>query len=260
MTRWCFCGLLVVLLSGVWAHGAEPATVPLPSKDKFHIYLLLGQSNMAGRGKIDPAKNTPHARVLKLDKNNQWARATDPVHFDKPIAGVGIATTFGPAMAEASPDVTIGLVPCAVGGTPLARWELNGDLFQAAMKRAKLAVEQGTLKGVLWHQGEADTGKSETANSYGARLQQMIADVRSELAAPQLPFVVGELSRWAQVTPGYTTVNQALQAIPAQVPRTACVKASDIQAKPELHFDADEYRELGRRYAREMLQLQRAVE
>ncbi len=259
MIRLC-CWLIVVLFSGVWVTGAEPAAVKLPSKDKFHIYLLMGQSNMAGRGKVDPAKNTPHPRVLKLDKNNQWLPATDPVHFDKPIAGVGIATTFGPSMAEANPDVTIGLVPCAVGGTPLARWELNGDLFQAAMKRAKLAIEQGTLKGVLWHQGEADTGKSETANSYGARLKQMIADLRSELATPQLPVVVGELSRWEQVTGGYTTVNQALQAIATQVPRTACVKASDIQAKPDLHFNADEYRELGRRYAREMLQLQRAIQ
>ena len=134
---------------------AEP--VKLPAKEKLHLYLLIGQSNMAGRGVVEEQDKQSHPRVLKFTKENSWATATDPLHFDKPtIAGVGLGSSFGRALAEANPDATIGLIPCAVGGTPLSRWSKGGDLYAQALERARLALKDGVLKGILWHQGEGD--------------------------------------------------------------------------------------------------------
>src|SRR5690606_744569 len=89
-----------------------------------HIYILMGQSNMAGRGKVtERYAKQQHPRVTMLNQAGEWVPAMHPVHFDKPtIAGVGPGLSFGIAMAEANPEATIALVPCAVGGTPIAKW------------------------------------------------------------------------------------------------------------------------------------------
>src|SRR5438477_13185158 len=84
----------------------------------LQLFMLIGQSNMAGRGRIEAADREPIPRVLMLNKELEWVPAVDPVHFDKPdIAGVGIARTFGRVLAAANPSATVGLIPAAVGGT-----------------------------------------------------------------------------------------------------------------------------------------------
>src|SRR5215210_2193260 len=80
----------------------------------FHLYLLVGQSNMAGRGKVDSLSKQIDPQIFMLDKNNNWVPATDPVHFDKPeIAGVGPAISFAKEMARGDKKIRIGLIPCA---------------------------------------------------------------------------------------------------------------------------------------------------
>src|SRR5262245_32294917 len=79
--------------------------------EKVHLYLLIGQSNMAGRGKVEAEDKKPHTRVLMLNKEDQWVPAVDPLHFDKGSAGVGPGLTFGKTLAEADKEVTIGLIP-----------------------------------------------------------------------------------------------------------------------------------------------------
>src|SRR5688500_14580950 len=97
---------------------------PPAQKDKFHLYLLAGQSNMAGRGVVEEQDRTPHPRVYSLNEKEEWAPAAEPLHFDKPkIAGVGPGFAFAKAIADANADVTIGLIPCAIGGTPLSSWQ-----------------------------------------------------------------------------------------------------------------------------------------
>jgi hypothetical protein len=248
----------VLGLGTAWA--AEPE-VRLPARDKFHVYLLMGQSNMAGRGKVTEADRRGPDRVLKLDADGRWVPAADPIHFDKPTAGVGPGSGFGPAMAAADETVVIGLVPCAVGGTPLSRWVKGADLYEQAVKRARLAQEHGTLKGVIWHQGESDSTKQPTADSYGERLAGMVRDLRGDLKTPSLPFVVGKLG--AFIKPGTLAymdrVNNALGELPKQVPLTACVETDELKGQDTLHFDAESARELGRRYARAMLELQKTA-
>ena len=99
MKRILFSLLLLPLLGGsLFCHAAEPE--PLPSKDRFHLFLLVGQSNMAGRGVVADEDRTAHPRVLMLNQAGEWVPAIDPMHFDKPIAGVGLGKTFGQIIAD----------------------------------------------------------------------------------------------------------------------------------------------------------------
>ena len=55
----------------------------LPAADTdFHLYLLIGQSNMAGRGKVELQDKVAVPRVLMLNKANEWVSAVDPISFD----------------------------------------------------------------------------------------------------------------------------------------------------------------------------------
>src|SRR5690606_5641615 len=146
-----------------------------PRGEQFHLYLLIGHSNMAGRGKLDGTSNTPPERIWKLNRDHQWEEATEPLHFDiHSFAVAGRGLSFAEEMASRDPSVSIGLIPCAVGGSQLSRWQKEGDLYQAALKRTKQAREHGVLKGILWHQGENDAVSKELADTYVERLQQTV--------------------------------------------------------------------------------------
>lgn len=246
------------------AHAETTTLVTLPAKVKLKLYLLMGQSNMAGRGVPEKEDLTPHPRVLMFNQSNRWEVAVEPITRGekKKTPGVGPGLAFAKVMAEKNPDVVIGLVPCAVGGTPLKRWEHGADLYTNAVARAQAAMKVGTLAGILWHQGEGDAGKEETAKSYRQRLSKMIADIRTDLHAPNLPFVVGQIGEFNYDRPGNPLpfarlVNDSLMNLPQQVPITACASAHGLTDKgDQLHFNAKSQRELGRRYAAEMMKLQ----
>ena len=81
---------------------------------------------MAGRGKVSDADRKPIKRVVMFKKNPVLAPAVEPMHFDKSIAGTGLGRTFGIQIAETFPEVQIGLIPCAVGGSPIRTWVPGG--------------------------------------------------------------------------------------------------------------------------------------
>ena len=201
---------------------------------------------MAGRGAVEAQDQTPHPRVLAFNKTKQWVPASEPLHWDKPkIAGVGPGFAFGKIVADGAPNITVGLVPCAMGGSPIERWAEDGDLFKAALARAKEAARTGTLKGILWHQGESNVSLSTEA--YAEKIKGVIAAFRKELALPDLPMIVGTL---ADFKTGNDNVNAALLAVPKHIPHTACVESKGLKHKGDnLHFDAPSARELGKRYA-----------
>lgn len=103
--------------------GVEPATAADEPAAKLDLYLLVGQSNMAGRGKVEKEDATAHPRVFALNKDDQWVPAVDPLHFDKRNAGVGLGLAFGKALADENKAVAIGLIPCAAGGSPISVWK-----------------------------------------------------------------------------------------------------------------------------------------
>jgi len=248
--------VLAVLCFGSGVRGDE---VVLPAKGEFHLFLLVGQSNMAGRGVVEEVDQVAHPRVLTLTQMGKWVPAVDLIHFDKVAAGVGLGKTFGKVVAEVRPGVTIGLIPCPVGGSPIDTWQ-PGVFDEATrsfpwddmMRRIQVALPAGTLKGILWHQGESDS-KPELAVSYEAKLHALIARFRVATGAPEVPFVVGQMGRYdgKPWDSEREVVDQAHQALPKRVANAAFVSSEGLKDKGDkIHFDAESYRELGRRYAK----------
>ncbi|MCX7046389.1 MAG: sialate O-acetylesterase [Candidatus Sumerlaeota bacterium] len=237
------------------AAAAAPA-VDLGPREKFHLYLLIGQSNMAGRGIIEEQDKKIHPRMFMLDREDQWVPAKNPLHFDKPgVAGVGLGFTFGTIMADADPTIKVGLIPSAFGGTSILSWERNSDplkgqsvnLYQSAVKRARIAMKSGVLKGILWHQGEAD---GRMGAKYAEKLAQLVKNLREDLNAPDARFVAGFLGEWNSDA-GHMAVNEAIKSLPTLVPNTGWVDSKFLTNKPNdtAHFTAASLREYGRRYA-----------
>lgn len=235
------------------------AQMPDPN---FHIYILMGQSNMAGRGKITPElKRLSDPRVVMLDSMEQWVQAHHPVHFDKPkVAGVGPGLSFGIAMAKANPSIKIGLVPCAVGGTSIDKWVPGGydkvtntHPYDDAVKRIKETMKYGIVKGVIWHQGESNSG-AESSKTYIYKLTELIEHVRALVGNPDLPFVAGELGRF---NVRYQNINNVLKELPEKVNDTQVASSEGLLDRGDnTHFDGPSADEFGKRFAVKMLELQ----
>lgn len=225
----------------------------------FHVYLLVGQSNMAGRGVPDAESKQINPRILMLDSFNHWVPATDPVHFDKPsMVGVGPAIGFANEMLKGDSKIKIGLIPCAWGGSPIKVWQpgavyLNtAHPYDDAIKRAAIAMQQGPLKGILWHQGESDND-SVHALVYLDKLKELVSRFRNDLHQPDLPFVAGEIGYFNKLD----IINAVINQLPGAMRNTAVVSAKNLTDKGDhLHFDTYSARELGKRYASAMLHLQ----
>lgn len=249
--------LLAVLLVVIVAGRAQGDLPPDVDKASFHLYLLAGQSNMAGRGTVSEQDKQPHPRVFVLNRLNRWAPAVDPLHFDKVWAGVGPGLTFGKIMAEADPNVTIGLIPCAVGGSPISTWKPHTYYppvkvypYDDAIARCRIATQRGVLKGILWHQGEGDSN-ADDAPLYAHRLTEVISQFRHDLAAPNLPFVAGTfVDAYVARVPESEIVMDAIKTVAEADKNVFWISGSGLPCKDDrVHFNAEGARELGRRYA-----------
>lgn len=239
------------------ATAAADAGATLPAAAEFHLFLLVGQSNMAGRGEVEPEDQNILPHVFALDAHEAWVPAVDPIHFDKPIAGVGLARSFALAYLAEHPGVTVGLIPAACGGSPIASWQpgayyegTQSHPYDDAIRRARLAQTRGTLKGILWHQGESDA-KPGLADVYEDALAALIARFRRDLAGEDVPFVLGQLGRFdgAPWDEHALRVDAALQSLARSTPRTGFVPSDGLSSKPDnLHFNSNALREFGRRY------------
>ena len=245
-------------LVAVLAFGCRPSVRPPEPARRMQIFLLAGQSNMAGRGAVEPEDRVVVPRVLMLDRAGQWVPATEPMHFDKPIAGVGPGRAFGIAVAERDSTIVVGLVPVAVGGTSITWWEPGAQdpatkafPYDDAIRRARIAVADGELAGILWHQGEGDSN-AQAAPGYAERLRVLIERFRTDLGAPNVPFIVGQLGQFPEKpwTEWRIAVDSIHRALPSQDAHSAYVSAANLGHRGDtLHFDSRSARELGRRYA-----------
>ncbi len=220
------------------------------------LYLLIGQSNMAGRGPMDNVSEMTSEGIWMLDKDNNWVLAKDPLHFDKSYAAVGPGLSFAQAMLEGQKNKPIGLIPCAWGGSPIKVWTSGQKYFDNypydfAIERAKIAMRHGELKGILWHQGESDN-TPEKAAVYLEKLKALVTNLRRDLNAPNLPFVAGEIGYFNKEN----NINAIINQLPAEEENTAVVSAADLSDKgDQLHFNTASARELGKRYALAMKKL-----
>lgn len=236
---------------------AQTTQPTLPEGVKLDLFLLVGQSNMAGRGKVDPQDQVVNPRIWVLNKDQKWTPAVDPLHWDRPDRiGVGPGMTFARTVLEKNPASTIGLIPAAMGGSSIDLWKKDGELYPNAITRAKLAMQHGTLRAILWHQGEADSRPEQLAD-HPAKLKQLITNFRTDLNAPDVPFVMGQiLEAYSAVRPDAPKMNQILMDFPKSIPRVICVPSSGLtQMGDNTHFDSAGARELGKRYAQAYFQL-----
>ena len=213
---------------------------------------------MAGRGVVDEAAKAAHPRVLMFTKDQEWKPAIDPLHFDKPnIVGVGPGRAFANAVAEANPEITVGLIPCAVGGSPISAWQAGAFYkptkshpWDDALARAEEALKNGQLKGILWHQGESDS-KPELATLYERRLHELIGRFRAELDASDVPFIVGQMGIFKERpwNEAKRQVDRVHKDVPKKVSRSGFASAEGLNHKgDEVHFDTASARTLGQRY------------
>jgi hypothetical protein len=241
---------------------SRPTTSPAPvtgAVSGMQLFLLAGQSNMAGRGKVEAQDSVVNPRVLKLDRSMTWLPAVDPLHWDKPaLVGVGPGRSFGLTLASRDPSATIGLIPAAVGGSPISSWEPGArdsatgtHPYDDALARLRVAQQSGTLRAILWHQGESDATPALSV-LYAAKLRALIARFRSDAGDPTLPFVIGQLGRFdgKPWSAEMQRVDSVHRAIAASVPNVACVSSDGLGDKGDkLHFDAASQRTFGQRYA-----------
>jgi len=224
----------------------------------LHVFVLAGQSNMAGRAEVGEIDRTPHPRVLTLNADDEWVIAIDPLHSDKPkVAGVGPGLAFAKEIADRNPDIRIGLVPTAVGGSAIASWTAGGYHEQTglypwddAVRRVQVAKEAGEIKAILWHQGESDS-RPERAPMYESKLHDLIHRFRDLSDDDRLPFIIGQLGQFREWSDGRQLVNAAHKNVPAHFEYTRFVSSDGLIqiSASNTHFNAASARELGERYA-----------
>ena len=214
---------------------------------------------MAGRGQIAAQDSVVNPRVRKLDKSMTWVPAVDPLHWDKPtLVGVGPGRSFALGLAARDTTIRIGLIPAAVGGSPISSWA-PGALDSAtgthpyddALARLRIAQRTGKLRGILWHQGESDATAALSV-LYAGRLRALIARFRTDAGDPDLPFIIGELGKFdgKPWSADVARVDSAHRAIAASVRNVAYVSSEGLVDRGDkLHFDAPSQRTFGQRYA-----------
>ena len=279
---------LLALTSPLFAQRAGKAATPPPTKPpletvditklpegatQLDLFLLMGQSNMKGRGVMpEEPKRDPRIVMMHL-KDDQWYLARHPLHLTGDAktfqghdnAGVGPGLAFAEALGGANPRAAIGLVPCAVGGSSIKLWQKGAKLYDEALRRAKVALQttapvKARIRGVIWLQGEANANPEELPQHAG-RLRSMIESLRSDLALPELPFIactIGEMKEEPLLT-NLKAMNEVQLALPKNVPHTACVDARDLKTHigDAVHFDTAAQNEIGKRFATKFIEMTR---
>ena len=224
------------------------------------MFLLLGQSNMAGYPKAQASDKIKDDRILVLgyDNNpsigrieNKWDVACAPLH-EAWNGAVGPGDWFAKTLINKVPSGdTIGLVPCAISGEKIETFMKGGSKYNWILQRARLAQEKGgVIDGIIFHQGESNCGDP----NWPGKVNTLVEDLRKELSIGNVPFIAGELL----YTGGCASHNRLVNQLPNVVRNCYVVSANGLTKDPSdqwnLHFSHDSQVELGKRYAQKMIQ------
>jgi len=247
----------------------------------FYIFLCFGQSNMEGQGMIQSEDSIVDDRFkvfqaldcpnLKRTKE-KWYTAVPPTC--QCYSKLSPADYFSRTMVESLPDsITIGIINVAVGGCDIrlfdkdiyqdydstykenwftSKVEAYGwNPYQYLINLAKLAQQDGVIKGILLHQGETNTGQTAWPSYVKKIYGDMLTDL--SLSADSVPILAGEvLSVEGNCCSG---MNPIINKLPEVIPTAYVISSSGCTGQDQAHFDSAGYRELGRRYALQMLSL-----
>ena len=237
-----------------------------PARD---VYLVIGQSNTAGRGAIE-AQDMVALNGVDLFNGSSWESAVNTnginpstgrelgglnrystVLNENRDQGLNYSYTFGRTLNQQTGN-QIGLVVNARGGTNINGWAKGASegYYAAAITQINLALAtpNTTLKGVLWHQGESNRSDS----NYLTKLSAFIANLRSDLGISDLPFIAGQIS---MDRADNATFNTNLKTLPSLVSNTDYTESDSLGTTDLTHFDSSAQRVLGERYASKVLGL-----
>jgi hypothetical protein len=262
------------------AKGNAAARAPGPSGSNgerhLMVFLLIGQSNMVGAPKPEARDEVENPRVMVLAYDdcsnlgrtyNRWYPAKPPLHGC--YGGVGPGDYFGKALSAAYPDATIGLVPLGIDGVDIdffakgvvsaRRREFRippdnhwSGAYDWVMDRARLAQQVGTIRGIIFHQGESDTGSAQ----WVGKVKAMVTNLRTDLGLGEVPLVAGELLHAGCCA---TWHNPLVLGLPRAISNTRVVSAKGLSGLDSAHFDLAGQRELGARYGSAMIDLLRTA-
>lgn len=275
-------------------------------KEKFQIYLAFGQSNMEGNAAPEPVDYAGIGdRFLVMeavdspegwgDEAHKWVkgkwREAEPPLVRPTDSGLTPCDYFGRAMAAHLPeDVKVGVINVAIGGVSidlfnpetcdryissgkLENWQLerikqyDNNPYQRLVDMARLAQKKGTIKGILMHQGEADSGFEDSRAAWPGKVKEVYERLLKDLnlKAEDVPLLAGEVADVSDGKYGACRVmNETIDKLPEVIPTAHVINSFgcpvvDRYGNNMIHFSAEGYRILGERYAREMLKLQNKI-
>lgn len=233
------------------------------SAQDYDLFLCIGQSNMAGRGYMSDEVLDTIPGVYLFNDKGRFEKAVNPLNRYSTIRKGMELQRVGPSygfskMIAAKTGHTVGLIVNARGGSSIRSWEKESKdgYYEEALRRVKAAMEYGTLKAVIWHQGESDASKPEL---YKKQLAQLVANLRQDLNLPDLFFVAGEIAHWnrRELSSGSgKTFNEVIRHVGEFIPHAACVSSEGLSPlidENDPHFDTHSQVILGERYAAEIL-------
>lgn len=224
--------------------------------------LMIGQSNMAGRGNLGevPELNNPECFMLRMGR---WQPMKDPINVDRPLfgikytPGVGLAGSFADGLARAT-GCRVGLIPCADGGTKIEQWMPGELLYDHALMQCRLAMRTSRLVGIIWHQGESNSTTDPAL--YREMLLTFFTSLRRDLGIPNLPIIAGEISECCSdawyVSKAAPTLNRIYHRLEWELPHFALASARGLTLKDDgIHFNSVSLREFGLRYLEKYINL-----
>nr|WP_321408573.1 sialate O-acetylesterase [uncultured Carboxylicivirga sp.] len=246
----------------------------------FHIYLCFGQSNMEGQGVIESQDKTVNERfqVLQaldcsdLGSKGKWRDAVPPLC--QCASGLTPADYFGRTLIENLPDsIKVGVINMAIGGCDIRLFDkdiyqdytatyneswftdkvaaYDGNPYQYLIDLAKVAQQDGVIKGILLHQGETNTGDAEWPNYVRKIYEDMMWDLT--LCPDETPLLAGEV--FSGESNCCSSMNPIINTLPSHIANAHVISSDGCTGQDEAHFDSAGYRELGKRYAVKMLSL-----
>ena len=257
--------------------------VPDSADPNFQIYLCFGQSNMEGNAtpEAQDYENVPERFQVMAAVNfsnpkremGKWYTAVPPLC--RQGTGLTPADYFGRTMCENLPEeVKIGVVHVAIGGTSIkgfmeelcgnyisseADWFKNimanydNNPFRRLVDVAKKAQQYGVIKGILMHQGETDGGMGNWTENVKKVYERLLSELN--LSADNVPLLAGETVQSEEG--GYCGgFNSVIATLPNVIPTAHVISSKGCKQKGDgLHFTAEGYRIIGKRYAEKMLEL-----
>lgn len=232
---------------------------------KIKVFVLAGQSNMAGLAKATellPPYDKPISGIKAWHYGTKTWETFSPKVFDLGNKGsFGPDISFGHAMASEFPGEDIRLIKGAMSGTNLYKqWAPSeGGTYKWFMTVVKPAIADLNKKGLeyeiagmLWLQGESDAAEGK-GESYETNLTAFIAHMRGEFKTPKMPFIIARVRDYFGGASGQAEIVRKAQINVAQNTENVAWFDTDdcsMMEHPKGHYDAAGLIEIGKRFAR----------